>query len=171
MAAKGSRILKPMISSKIPSLDDLLAELPRLRRAGKRIVFTNGCFDLLHVGHIRYLAAAGAQGDVLIVGLNSDLSVRAVKGTKRPIIGQWQRAEILAHIDSVDYIILFDEPDPHRLIAAIAPDVLVKGADWPADRIVGADLVKASGGKLVRVPLVPGVSTSAIIAEIARRYR
>ncbi|MEW6673989.1 MAG: D-glycero-beta-D-manno-heptose 1-phosphate adenylyltransferase [Thermodesulfobacteriota bacterium] len=159
------------VSSKIIKLENFLKKIKSIRQAGKRVVFTNGCFDILHVGHVRYLQSAKAEGDILVIGLNSDRSVRIIKGENRPVIGEQQRAEVLASVAFVDYIILFDEPDPHRLIAAIAPDVLVKGADWAEDKIVGADGVKAKGGRVVRVPVVPKVSTSRIIEEIIRRYR
>jgi rfaE bifunctional protein nucleotidyltransferase chain/domain len=159
------------ISSKVIELNDFLKKLKSFRRAGKRIVFTNGCFDILHIGHVRYLQSAKAEGDILVIGLNSDRSVHIIKGEKRPVIGEQQRAEVLASMAVVDYIILFDEPDPHRLIAAVAPDVLVKGADWAEEHIVGADGVKAGGGRVVRVPVVPDVSTSRIIEDIVRKYR
>ena len=159
------------ISSKIIKLEDLLKKLKSTRQAGKRIVFTNGCFDILHIGHVRYLQSAKAEGDILVIGLNSDRSVHIIKGEKRPVISEQQRAEVLASVGFVDYIILFDEPDPHKLIAAIAPDVLVKGADWAEEQIVGADVVKAGGGRVVRVSVVPDVSTSQIIEDIIRKYR
>lgn len=159
------------ISSKIIRLENFLKKLKSIRQAGKRIVFTNGCFDILHIGHVRYLQSAKAEGDILVIGLNSDRSVHIIKGEKRPVIGEQQRAEVLASVGFVDYIILFDEPDPHTLIAAIAPDVLVKGADWAEEQIVGADVVKAGGGRVVRVPVVPDVSTSQIIEDILRKYR
>lgn len=159
------------ISSKIIKLEDFLKKLESLRQAGKRIVFTNGCFDILHIGHVRYLQSAKAEGDILVIGLNSDQSVHIIKGEKRPVIGEQQRAEVLASVGFVDYIILFDEPDPHTLIASIAPDVLVKGADWAEEQIVGADVVKIGGGRVVRVPVVPDVSTSQIIEDIIRKYR
>jgi len=163
---------KPMqISSKVIELNDFLKKLKYLRQAGKRIVFTNGCFDILHIGHVRYLQSAKAEGDLLVVGLNSDRSVHIIKGEKRPVIGEQQRAEVLASVGFVDYIILFNEPDPYTLIATIAPDVLVKGADWAEEQIVGADVVKAGGGRVVRVPVVPDVSTSQIIEDIIRKYR
>ncbi len=158
------------ISSKIVELDALVKKIEVFRRVGKRIVFTNGCFDILHVGHVRYLERAKAEGDVLVIGLNSDRSVRHIKGEKRPVIEEKQRAEVLASIGFVDYIILFEEPDPGNLIAAILPDVLVKGADWEEEQIVGANLVKANGGRVVRAPVIPDVSTSSIIAEIVKRY-
>ena len=159
------------ISSKVIELNDFLKKLKYLRQAGKRIVFTNGCFDILHIGHVRYLQSAKAEGDLLVVGLNSDRSVHIIKGEKRPVIGEQQRAEVLASVGFVDYIILFNEPDPYTLIATIAPDVLVKGADWAEEQIVGADVVKAGGGRVVRVPVVPDVSTSQIIEDIIRKYR
>jgi len=165
-------LVNPMqISSKITTLNDFLKKLKIIRPEGKRIVFTNGCFDILHIGHVRYLQRAKSEGDILVIGLNSDRSVRIIKGAKRPVISEGQRAEVLASVAFVDYIILFDEPDPSGLIAAIAPDVLVKGADWAEEEIVGADGVKAAGGRVVRVPVVPDVSTSQIIEDIIRKYR
>lgn len=133
------------------------------RRTGKRIVFTNGVFDLLHPGHVRYLQAARREGDVLIVGLNSDRSVRSNKGPSRPIMPEQERAEVLAALACVDAVVLFDEETPAAIIERIQPDVLVKGADWAADAIVGRDTVEARGGKVVRVPIEEGWSTSAII--------
>ena len=154
---------------KIKLLKDLLPEIRRLRQAGRRIVFTNGCFDILHAGHVRYLAAARSEGDLLVVGLNSDSSVTGIKDPTRPIVSQDQRAEVLAALACVDYIVIFDQPDPLELIRAIRPDILVKGADWPEEDIIGADVVKAAGGKVVRVNLVPAISTSEIIARILAR--
>jgi D-beta-D-heptose 7-phosphate kinase/D-beta-D-heptose 1-phosphate adenosyltransferase len=142
------------------------ALVERLRAAGKTIVFTNGVFDLLHVGHLRYLQQARALGDALIVGINSDRSVRAVKGADRPITPAAERAEILAALASVDAVVVFDEDTPHTVIAALQPDILVKGADWAADAIVGRDLVEARGGRVVRIPIEPGHSTSAIVEKI-----
>lgn len=155
---------------KILKIKDLVKELSMLHRSGKRFVFTNGCFDILHVGHIRYLAAARSKGDVLVVGLNSDESVKIIKDEQRPIMNQEQRAEILAGLWCVDYITIFNEPDPLKLIKAIAPDVLVKGADWREQDIIGADVVKAGGGEVVRVSVVPDISTSRIIERIVKRY-
>jgi D-beta-D-heptose 7-phosphate kinase/D-beta-D-heptose 1-phosphate adenosyltransferase len=138
----------------------------RLRTAGKRVVFTNGVFDLLHPGHVRYLRAARALGDALIVGLNSDRSVRANKGPDRPITPEQERAEILASLICVDAVSIFDEPTPHEIVMALQPDVLVKGADWAADAIVGRDVVEQRGGRVVRVPLEQGYSTTAIVDKI-----
>jgi rfaE bifunctional protein nucleotidyltransferase chain/domain len=141
----------------------------QLRAAGRTVVFTNGVFDLLHVGHLRYLQYARSLGDALIVGLNSDRSVRANKGPDRPITPEAERAEILEALVCVDGVVVFDNETPHALIAALQPDVLVKGADWAEDAIVGRDIVEARGGRVVRVPLEPGQSTSAIIEKIKRR--
>jgi rfaE bifunctional protein nucleotidyltransferase chain/domain len=139
-----------------------------LRRGGRKVVFTNGVFDLLHPGHVRYLARARTLGDVLIVGVNSDRSVRSNKGEGRPINAESERAEVLAALESVDVVVVFDEETPHAVIAEVQPDVLVKGADWPEDGIVGRDLVEARGGVVVRVPVEPGYSTSSIIEKIRR---
>jgi len=155
---------------KILELRDLIVTLKSLRESGKRIVFTNGCFDILHVGHVRYLAEARAKGDVLVVGLNSDASVKSIKFDNRPVVIQDQRAEVLAGLACVDYITIFDEPDPLLLIQAIKPDVLVKGADWEETNIIGSDVVKAYGGKVVRIKLVPDISTSRIIQRILELY-
>jgi D-glycero-beta-D-manno-heptose 1-phosphate adenylyltransferase len=138
----------------------------RLRSAGKIVVFTNGVFDLLHVGHLRYLQQARALGDALIVGLNSDQSVRANKGPSRPVTPEAERAEILEALACVDGVVVFDQDTPHDLIAAFQPEVLVKGADWAEDAIVGRDIVEARGGRVVRVPLEGGRSTTAIIEKI-----
>ena len=156
---------------KIVTLEDLVNRLGKVRKSGRTIVFTNGCFDIIHVGHVRYLAEARSQGDMLIVGLNSDGSMRTIKGEKRPIVGQNQRAEVLASLACVDYVVLFEEPDPLRLIQTIKPDVLVKGADWAADAIVGADDVKSRGGKIVRISFIEETSTTGIIQTILQRYQ
>ena len=136
------------------------------RAAGARIVFTNGVFDLLHPGHVRYLAAARAEGDVLVVGVNSDRSVRANKGPSRPITPEAERAEILSALAVVDAVVVFDEDTPAEIIQRLQPDVLVKGADWAADAIVGRDTVEARGGRVVRIEIEPGWSTSGIIEKI-----
>jgi D-glycero-beta-D-manno-heptose 1-phosphate adenylyltransferase len=136
------------------------------RLAGKLVVFTNGVFDLLHPGHIRYLQQARRLGDVLIVGVNSDRSVRAIKGPQRPITPEDERAEIVEALACVDAAVVFDEETPHALIAALEPDVLVKGADWAEDAIVGRDIVEARGGRVVRVPIEAGYSTTALLRKI-----
>ena len=138
----------------------------RLRHAGKTIVFTNGVFDLLHPGHVRYLQHARQLGGALIVGVNSDRSVRANKGPERPITPEAERAEILAALTCVDGVVVFDEDTPRDLIAALQPDVLVKGADWAADQIVGREAVEARGGRVVRMPVEAGWSTSAIVERV-----
>lgn len=131
------------------------------------MVFTNGCFDILHAGHVRYLEACKEFGDILVVGLNSDASVKAQgKGEDRPIIPQRQRAELLAALQAVDYVVVFDEPTPERLIALLTPDVLVKGQDWASRGVVGSDVVIAKGGRVVLMPMTPGLSTTAIIRRI-----
>jgi len=155
---------------KVLSLEDLKKTLDSREYSEKQIVFTNGCFDILHAGHVRYLTAARAEGDVLVVGLNSDMSVRAIKGSNRPVVSETYRAEVLAGLICVDFIILFDEPDPYRLIQVLMPDVLVKGADWAEDEIIGADIVKKNGGRVVRVTLLPDISTSLIIEKIIATY-
>lgn len=149
-----------------PDLPTLRARLARLRAGGGRVVFTNGCFDLLHPGHVRYLAAARALGDALVVGLNDDASVRRLKGPARPILRAAERAEVLAGLAAVDHLILFADDTPRALVATLLPDVLVKGADWAAADIVGAAEVEAAGGRVERVDLVPGVSTTEIIRRV-----
>ena len=146
----------------------IIAFARRLRDAGNIIVFTNGTFDLLHPGHVRYLQEARRLGDVLIVGVNSDRSARANKGAGRPIIPDAERAEVLSSLSCVDAVVIFDEDTPHQLISAVLPDVLVKGADWAEDAIVGRDVVEARGGRVVRVRVEPGYSTTAIIDKIRR---
>ena len=148
------------------SLARVVAFAAARRAEGHRIVFTNGVFDLLHPGHVRYLQRARALGDALIVGVNSDRSVRANKGADRPITPEAERAEIVGALACVDAVVVFDEDTPRAVIAALQPDVLVKGADWAEDAIVGRDIVEARGGRVVRVALEPGYSTTAIIDKI-----
>jgi D-beta-D-heptose 7-phosphate kinase/D-beta-D-heptose 1-phosphate adenosyltransferase len=150
------------------TLADAIALVSRLRAAGKKIVFTNGVYDLLHPGHVRYLQHARGLGDALIVGVNSDRSVHENKGPARPVTPEDERAEIVSALACVDAVVVFDEATPHDLIAAIQPDVLVKGADWAEDAIVGRDIVEARGGRVVRVDVEPGYSTTAIIEKIKR---
>jgi D-beta-D-heptose 7-phosphate kinase/D-beta-D-heptose 1-phosphate adenosyltransferase len=149
-----------------PDVTALRARLAPLRARGARVVFTNGCFDLVHPGHVRYLAAARALGDTLVVAVNDDASVRRLKGAPRPILDLSERVEVLAALAAVDHVIVFADDTPRALIAALLPDVLVKGADWAAGDIVGADEVRAAGGRVERIALVPGVSTSELIARI-----
>jgi rfaE bifunctional protein nucleotidyltransferase chain/domain len=150
--------------------DEAVAWVARQRAGGKQIVFTNGVFDLLHPGHVRYLQAARQLGDALIVALNSDRSARGLgKGAGRPINHEHERAEVIGALEAVDAIVIFDEDTPHDIVAALQPDVLVKGADWAEGRIVGADLVEARGGRVVRVPVAAGYSTTEIIRRVTAR--
>jgi D-beta-D-heptose 7-phosphate kinase/D-beta-D-heptose 1-phosphate adenosyltransferase len=154
------------MAEKILTASALMTALSARRARKERIVFTNGCFDLLHVGHTRYLQEARKLGDCLVVGLNSDASVRAIKSDGRPVVPQAQRAEVLAALACVDHVVIFDEPDPQNLIARVQPDILVKGGDWPIDQIVGREIVQARGGRVVTIPLVPDVSTTSLIRRI-----
>jgi D-beta-D-heptose 7-phosphate kinase/D-beta-D-heptose 1-phosphate adenosyltransferase len=154
------------LNPEILTLEEAILRFGREKRNGRRIVFTNGCFDLLHPGHIGSLEQARALGDVLIVGLNSDASVRELKGAGRPVLPERERAEILAALECVDAVVIFDQPTPREVIARLLPDVLVKGGDWPGDRIVGRQEVEAAGGRVISVPVVPGYSTTAILRKI-----
>ncbi len=154
---------------KILSREQMRVERQRLQAAGRKVVFTNGCFDIVHAGHIAYLGFARAQGDVLILGLNSDASVRRIKGIQRPIVGQNDRARVLAALEMIDYVVIFDEDEPAALIAELLPDVLVKAEDW-AHYVSGRDVVERNGGRVVLAPLVPGLSTSDIIRKIIAVY-
>ncbi|MCI0491207.1 MAG: D-glycero-beta-D-manno-heptose 1-phosphate adenylyltransferase [Blastocatellia bacterium] len=154
--------------TKIVNLKELIRERERLRREGKLLVFTNGCFDLLHTGHVRYLKEARSLGDALAVALNSDRSVRALKGEGRPILNEAERAEVMAALEAVDYVIVFDEETPRELIARVRPDVLVKGGDWAIDQIVGREEVEAAGGRVLSLPYVESSSTTAIIDRILK---
>jgi len=151
---------------KILTWSALRRRLAAWRRRGARVVFTNGCFDLLHPGHVRYLRAARRLGDVLVVGVNSDASVRRLKGPTRPIVPGAARCEVLAALEMVDAVVLFDQDTPYELIALVQPDVLVKGGDWRPDQIVGADIVRARGGRVRALRFAPGHSTSALVARI-----
>lgn len=158
-------------------MKDKVRDLPELKKAidvhkknNQTIVFTNGCYDLIHVGHLRCFEEGKKLGDILIVALNSDRSVRSIKGSPRPIIPQDERAEILSALEYVDYVIIFDQDDPLDLISAIKPDILVKGGDWNVNTIVGREVVEAYGGKVFALPLVKGVSTTNIIRTIASQY-
>jgi D-beta-D-heptose 7-phosphate kinase/D-beta-D-heptose 1-phosphate adenosyltransferase len=149
-------------------LADLLRERAEWRAASLRVVFTNGCFDLLHPGHVALLERARAEGDRLVVGLNSDESVRAIKGPLRPVLPEAERKETLLALEPVDRVIVYDEPTPLEVIEALRPDVLVKGADWARDAIVGREVVERGGGRVVRVELLPGLSSSALLERIRR---
>jgi len=151
---------------KIRSVDSLLAELAWRRRQNQTVVFTNGCFDVIHRGHIEFLKFCRHQGNVVVVGLNSDESIKTIKGPARPIHNQLDRAAVLSALETVDYITIFDEPDPLELIKKVRPDVLVKGQDWEQKGIVGADFVQSYGGKVALAPLVEGVSSTRVIEKI-----
>jgi len=156
--------------NKIYSREKLKEELDRLRKEGKKTIFTNGCFDILHVGHARYLQEAKKIGDILVVAINSDSSVRAIKGEKRPIIPEDERAEMVASLGSVDYVTIFHESTPLELIEYLQPHVIVKGGDWTEEKVVGRESVKKLGGTVVIVPEIRGASTSGIIEKITKIY-
>ena len=151
---------------KIKKLPEIKEEIEKLKAQGKKIVFTNGCFDILHPGHTRYLASARAFGDYLVVAVNSDNSIKAIKGEGRPISSQDQRAELLAALGCVDGVVIFNEENPFQVITYLMPDVLVKGGDWKEDEIIGADVVKGAGGEVRRITFVPGYSTTQFIKKI-----
>ncbi len=152
--------------TKVLDIDELVRRREELRRRGLTVVFTNGCFDLLHPGHVRYLAEARALGDILIVALNSDRTVRILKGAGRPILNEGERAQVVSALNAVDYVIFFDQETPRELISRLLPDVLVKGGDWPVDEIVGREEVESAGGRVLSLPYVEGSSTTDIIERI-----
>jgi D-glycero-beta-D-manno-heptose 1-phosphate adenylyltransferase len=155
---------------KIKSPPDLKAICDAVRNQDGKVVFTNGCFDLLHIGHVRYLEEARSLGNILIVAVNTDESVRRIKGSDRPLVSEDERAELVASLHCVDFVTLFDTPDPLPLIKYLLPDILVKGADWPVDKIVGADEVLRAGGQVVPIDLVPDRSTSGLIEKVLERF-
>ena len=152
--------------TKVLDIDELVRRREELRRRGLTVVFTNGCFDLLHPGHVRYLAEARSLGDILIVALNSDRTVRILKGAGRPILNEGERAQVVSALNAVDYVIVFDQETPRELISRLLPDVLVKGGDWPVDEIVGREEVESAGGRVLSLPYVEGSSTTDIIERI-----
>lgn len=154
---------------KIAQLHELKAIVAKAKREGKRVVFTNGCFDLLHGGHLHLLREAKKCGDILVVALNSDRSVKEIKGPHRPILPESERAELIAALEMVDYVMCFDEPEPYEIINELKPDVLVKGGDWPKEKIVGADVVVRSGGKVAVVPYLKGYSTTRLIERMREK--
>jgi D-beta-D-heptose 7-phosphate kinase/D-beta-D-heptose 1-phosphate adenosyltransferase len=153
---------------KVKDLHDVRGEIEALKAEGKRVVFTNGCFDILHAGHTRYLSAASSLGDYLIVAVNSDRSVKSLKGKERPVVNEKERAEVLAALGFVDAVVIFDEPDPLRIITTLMPHVLVKGGDWDVEDIIGADVVKKAGGEVHRIPYEVGLSTSVLIEKLRK---
>lgn len=154
------------MTAKLKSEEEISAIAAAARHNGKTVVFTNGCFDILHRGHVHVLRQAKAAGDILIVGINSDKSVKSIKGNLRPILPEIDRVELISAMEMVDYVVIFDEPDPYQLILAIKPAVLAKGGDWSEDKIVGADIVEQSGGRVAVIPYLKGFSTSEIIERI-----
>lgn len=154
------------VSGKLKTAEELKAICAQARAKGKKTVFTNGCFDLLHRGHLHTLRAAKACGDILIVGINSDRSVKGLKGAGRPILPESDRAELIGALEMVDYVVLFDEADPYNLISALMPEVLAKGGDWGRDKIVGSDIVEQNGGTVAVIPYLQGFSTTEIIERI-----
>jgi len=156
--------------NKILERNALKNELEELRKKGKKIAFTNGCFDILHVGHVRYLREAKKTADVLVLALNSDSSVRSIKGDKRPILNENERAEILAALEFVDFITIFEELTPLELIVCLQPDILIKGGDWPEEKIIGREEVKKWGGRVAIIPEIEGKSTTNIVEKIKKLY-
>ncbi len=159
-----------MINSKIKNIAQLKKIIVKLKDKRKKIVFTNGCFDLLHYGHVKYLEDAKKSGDILIVAVNSDASVRRIKGSRRPLVNEFDRLRVIAALESVDYVVKFDEDTPFNTIKAIRPDVLVKGADWKNEDIVGADFLSSYGATVKRIKLIPGRSTTKLIKKIAKAH-
>ena len=157
-----------MTQDKIKTLDGLKDILSALRKGQKRIVFTNGCFDILHVGHVTYLEEAKKQGDILVVAVNSDDSLKRLKGKGRPVVNQNDRMKMLAALESVDYVIIFKEDNPASIVEDLKPDVIVKGSDWKEDEIIGAESVKKGGGKVITIPISQGYSTTALLKKIKK---
>jgi len=162
----GSRLHGDSLKPDVLTLEQAIVRFAREKRNGQRLVFTNGCFDLLHPGHIQSLEQARELGDALIVGLNSDASVRHLKGEGRPVLPERERAEILAALECVDAVVIFDDLTPREVIAKLLPDVIVKGGDWPGDQIVGREEVEAAGGRVVSIPVMPGYSTTQVLQKI-----
>jgi rfaE bifunctional protein nucleotidyltransferase chain/domain len=158
------------LMDKIVTWKALKTEVEKRRKEGKTIAFTNGCFDILHVGHVRYLREARRLGDLLILGLNSDTSVRAIKGEKRPLVPEAERAEVVASLTAVDFVTLFDETTPLKLIEFLHPDCLIKGGDWGEEAVVGGDAVRSWGGRVAIIPLIPGASTTNIVERVLQVY-
>lgn len=159
-----------MKSKKIMDLNTLKKEVRSFQKKGGKVVFTNGCYDLIHVGHVRYLSEARALGDVLVVGVNSDASIRQIKDPKRPIVSENERLEVLSAFWFIDYLVLFNDLTPITLITSLTPDILVKGGDWALDQIVGRDHVEQHGGEVIRIKTVEGASTTSIIERVLNRF-
>ena len=160
-----------MVHNKIKKISQLKEIISRLKRNGKRIVFTNGCFDILHPGHVKYLQSAKAQGDILVVALNSDSSVKKIKGPSRPLVTEFDRACVLSALESIDFVTIFNEETPLNVIKKIKPDILVKGGDWKKSNIVGADFVRSYGGKVKVISYLKNHSTTGILEKIIKKFR
>ena len=158
------------LKTKLKSLEITKNEIKALQQQGKKIVFTNGCFDILHAGHVDIFQQARNLGDALVVAVNSDISIKKIKGEKRPIVPQEQRMQVLAALEAIDYVVIFDEENPFKIIKEIQPDILVKGGDWPVETIVGREIVEKKGGKVLSIPLMEGISTTNIIEEVKKRF-
>lgn len=158
------------LETKLKPLEIIKNEIKALQQQGKKIVFTNGCFDILHAGHVDIFQQARNLGDALVVAVNSDISIKKIKGEKRPVVPQVQRMQVLAALEAIDYVIIFEEEDPFKIIKEIQPDILVKGGDWPIETIVGREIIEKKGGKVCSIPLMEGISTTNIIEEIKKRF-
>lgn len=158
------------LKTKLKSLGIIKNEIKALQQQDKKIVFTNGCFDILHAGHVDIFQQARNLGDALVVAVNSDISIKKIKGEKRPVVPQAQRMQVLAALEAIDYVVIFDEENPFKIIKEIQPDILVKGGDWPVEAIVGREIVEKKGGKVISIPLMEGISTTNIIEEVKKRF-
>jgi rfaE bifunctional protein nucleotidyltransferase chain/domain len=158
------------LKTKLKSLEIIKNEINALQQQGKKIVFTNGCFDILHAGHVDIFQQARNLGDALVVAVNSDISIKKIKGEKRPVVPQAQRMQVLAALEAIDYVVIFEEENPLKIIKEIQPDILVKGGDWPVETIVGREIVEKKGGKVLSIPLMEGISTTNIIEEVKKRF-
>lgn len=158
------------LKTKLKPLDIIKSEIQALQQQGKKIVFTNGCFDILHAGHVNIFLQARNLGDALVVAVNSDISIKKIKGEKRPVVTQEQRMQVLAALESIDYVVIFEEKTPLKIIKELQPDILVKGGDWPIETIVGKEIIEKKGGKVLSIPLMEGISTTNIIEEIKKRF-
>lgn len=158
------------LKTKLKPLEIIKNEIKALQQQGKKIVFTNGCFDILHAGHVDIFQQARNLGGALVVAVNSDISIKKIKGEKRPVVPQAQRMQVLAALEAIDYVVIFDEENPFKIIKEIQPDILVKGGDWPVETIVGREIVEKKGGKVLSIPLMEGISTTNIIEEVKKRF-
>jgi len=158
------------LKTKLKPLEIIKSETQALQQQGKKIVFTNGCFDILHAGHVDIFQQARNLGDALVVAVNSDISIKKIKGEKRPVVPESQRMQVLAALEAIDYVVIFEEEDPLMIIEELQPDILVKGGDWPIETIIGREIVEKKGGKILSIPLMEGISTTNIIEEVKKRF-